>query len=1140
MVFQNGKFLSSTSARLIETSDTWRWLVFGVITINAILAIVAIQSLSFNHEQIIEQVRSTTTNLTSLLQANIADEAMRIDLALLNIVDSLEHKSTEGQLSDEEIERALKISLDRHSEVDAFRVSNEQGEVLWGKGANRNSPASYADRDFFLSHQRQPGQALIISEPIIGRVSKIWVMAFTRSYRKPDGSFAGIVTAAVPVSHFAALLSNLRLGDHGSAVIRHTNTALVARYPVVEGPRGQAGDKTISAEFKTLLDSGKENGSFHTLNAPDGYERTYAFSRVRDIPVVLTVGLAPEDYLDSWHHEIFKTLLLLGAFLFVSVISAWLIWRFSKQRTRDAHALLDSESRFRSIIEGSPIPYALYDETNNITYLNKAFSSTYGYTLEDIKTLKDWWPKAYPDPTYRQFVENEWLSHTEKALRENAPFEPMEVNIQCKNGDIRAALVATAPLVQSNENQSVVTFFDVTDRKQSEEAIRVSESRLNRAELASKSGNWELHLDSKTMIASDGACKLYGVDKHKFELLTVQQIPLPEYRPLLDEALIKLIKENIPYEVEFKIRAVDTGEIRDIHSIAQYDKEHGILFGIVRDISEQKLAEAELEQYREHLEELVSLRTRELALAKETAESANLAKSMFLANMSHEIRTPLNGIIGMSNILRREGVTLKQADRLAKIDTSAEHLLSTINDILDLSKIEAGKIVLEEAPVVINSLLSNIRSILTARAQAKGLTLRVVSDTDFPELQGDATRLQQALLNYVGNAIKFTENGGITLRTVKQQESIDSMLIRFEVQDTGIGITPEALPKMFNAFSQADNSITRKYGGTGLGLTITKRLAELMGGDAGVESTPGNGSTFWFTARLIKSNDQSALTQPIFSEAEHALRHRHQGRRILIVDDEPLNLEVAKFLLEDVGLQVDTAEDGIQAIKRVIETDYAAILMDMQMPNLDGIKATLQIRAMPNRLETPILAMTANAFVEDKARCFEAGMNDFIAKPFIPEVLYSTVLKSIEQQGQRLNIDPSLLIGVPSIDKEHHDLILQLDRLMSNLSTHHDTESFSKVLGLIGGQIKTHFVNEESVFKSIGMPETDVTSHVQAHGHILEQYTQLNLDLMQDKAFDQSEAIRMIKGWIIGHVVHHDLKIKEYLPISREAIIHTM
>ncbi len=302
---------------------------------------------------------------------------------------------------------------------------------------------------------------------------------------------------------------------------------------------------------------------------------------------------------------------------------------------------------------------------------------------------------------------------------------------------------------------------------------------------------------------------------------------------------------------------------------------------------------------------------------------------------------------GMAHILRRSGLTPEQMDKLDKIENAGSHLLRIINDVLDLSKIEAGKFVLEDIRSISKPYSATSLQCLVG-GHDKGLCFNTEITSLHHKLRGDPTRLQQALLNYAANAIKFTEQGHITVRVTQESETDEIATLRFEVEDTGIGIASEALPRLFNAFEQADNSTTRQYGGTGLGLAITKKIAEVMGGTAGVKSIAGEGCTFWFTAVLRKFHETAEETRRASLEvAEQAIQRDHAGKRILLVEDEPINQEISQMLLEEVGLDVDLANNGREAVEKARSGSYAIILMDMQMPVLDGMEATRQIRKLP-------------------------------------------------------------------------------------------------------------------------------------------------------------------------------------------------
>jgi len=502
-----------------------------------------------------------------------------------------------------------------------------------------------------------------------------------------------------------------------------------------------------------------------------------------------------------------------------------------------------------------------------------------------------------------------------------------------------------------------------------------------------------------------------------------------------------------------------------------------------RSVKQLRDSERRLQAYGEHLEETVKGRTRELEEANrailghageleqlseqlrrraQEAEAATTAKTNFLANMSHEIRTPLHAVIGFAHLARRHAESPRQRDFIDKISSASNHLLAIINDILDLSKIEAGMITLDAADVALGAVMERAVALVADRAREKSLRLDLdkagVGDV---AVRTDGTRLTQLLLNYLANAIKFTDAGAVTLSGRIVGETADDLTLRFEVRDTGIGISPERQTILFHPFVQVDDSSSRRFGGTGLGLAINKKIAALMGGDAGLVSVPGLGSTFWATVTLRKASAprigaprvESSQSPSASDEtragasAESRLANLHRGARILLVEDSPINREVAFELLAAPGLDVAIAESGREAVGMAQHAHYDAVLMDVQMPDLDGMEATRAIRKLPGWASTPILALSANAFAEDRAVCLEAGMNDHIAKPVDPETLYEALCRWLPASAAGMPASP--VIGptrtAPGPSVAHGD-IPGLDRMAGLKHTGGDADRHVRFL----------------------------------------------------------------------------------------------
>ncbi len=695
-----------------------------------------------------------------------------------------------------------------------------------------------------------------------------------------------------------------------------------------------------------------------------------------------------------------------------------------------ADGACESEADYRAVFNAANDAIFIQDAaTGAFLDANDRAVSLYGFARNELRRLDpERLSSGYPPYTLADALENLGMA----AAGQPRLFEWLARD---KNGRLFWVEVSLRGMDTGRPGRVIAVVRDISERKTTERALRESEKKFRQLAEAIGEVFWLGSPDWKRIYYISPAYeRLWGQTTKSLHDAPMSWLDAvhPDDRDrvlryIADLAGRPLRPGQLP---EYRIMRPD-GSLRWIAArIFPVVDEAGVVYrvaGIAEDITDRVLARQDLERVNERLEDMVRERTRTLnrmnqelihevterreaeeamAQAKEAAEAASQAKSEFLANMSHEIRTPMNGILGMAQVLAQTDLDVAQASYLRDIEDSAASLLKLINDILDFSKIEADRLELAREPFSLRGLLSLIEASLGVLAREKGLGLSVDVAPETPDvLVGDVDRLRQVLVNLVGNAIKFTKRGGIVISARPAEPAPDDDLaepaetaeatqeILFSVSDTGIGVRAEDAGRIFEAFTQADGSYTRRFGGTGLGLAISRRLARLMGGDISLDSEPGQGSVFTFSARfgLDTSPDETADFVPRLREGhdEDAVAAIRQAcrletdLRLLVADDNRVNRDVLAALLGRLGCRIAVAEDGRQALAAAAAEDFDCILMDVQMPNLDGLAAARAIRALPDprRSRVFIAAITAHALPGDRERCLAAGMDDYLAKP---------------------------------------------------------------------------------------------------------------------------------------------------------------
>ncbi|CAD5374901.1 putative Histidine kinase [Rubrivivax sp. A210] len=1003
---------------MIRPTRPLRLLRLGASAAAAVVALLALAMVVYVREQSRREHTDAIQDHAHAVSLSLDAWVGTIDYVLQVSADEIEHQASGHGVDAAAINRFLARQQSRFPHIDLLRAANAQGEAVWGSGVDAAQRASLAQRDYYKRLRDDPALGMVIAEPIVGRISQQWIWLMARRINAPDGSFAGLVYASMFIRDLTRMLQHGNPPAGGLIVLRDARNRIVASTAAQTPPAGASApteaEERHLAELAAALRAEPVAGSF-TGHAPNagGAPTLYAYRRNPVHGYTLLVGqpLAAADA--QWQP-------LAGVLLGLLAASVAGLVYFVKATARgweqevlaETLALREREhGLLKSLIR--TIPDLVWLKSTQGAYLacNAEFERFLGRREADLVGKSDL--DLLDSETAESF-----RAHDRLALAAGRPTVNEEWITYASDG--RRALLKTtkAPLHAPDGALTGVlgVGHDITEQRRTEDALREHEDQLSLANAALEQRvidrTAELQSVNRQLIDTQIAMEGVGigitwVDFESGRFIWANRYAAEVLGYARDEMLGMTVSDIDPHFPPEAYAAAKPSFVTEGHR--RFETGHRTRDG--------RMIPVEMTVYYDHRDLSVKPRLiafsssiaarkeaeRALLEAKAAAEAASRAKSAFLANMSHEIRTPLNALLGLSHLLRNDPLSPTQTARLDKMVGAGRHLLSIISDILDLSKVEAGRLQIETANFHLSAVLDNVASLVSDAAAAKGLALEVDPDGVPLWLCGDATRLRQALLNFAGNAVKFTDRGRVALRALLVADRGDDLVVRFEVQDSGPGLSEAQCARLFQPFEQVDGSAARRHGGTGLGLALNKGLIELMQGSIGVDSVVGQGSTFWFEVPLRRGHGPvpEAAVPELPLTADERLRLRHTGARVLLAEDNAINIEVVQELMHAVGLDVVVADNGRAAVEAAENAAFDLMLMDMQMPEMDGIEATRRIRLMAHQAATPILALTANAVTESRQACLDVGMDAVLTKPVDPVLLYESLLHWLDQGAVR-------------------------------------------------------------------------------------------------------------------------------------------